>query len=119
LSVSKNSSRPVVCSSVIVCAIFADAWQRQPLFRRQPGDAASLVNHGLGRVAVRADLEGILALQLQQGADVGQDGGNLGFIHRNYLTTEDTKNTEYFSPGMAESHRFTTRPRLWDTNHQR
>ena len=33
-------------------------------------------------------------MAFQQGADVRQDGGDLGFVHGKELTTEDTENTE-------------------------
>jgi hypothetical protein len=43
---------------------------------------------------VGAGLEGILALQLHQGADLGQDSGDLGLIHTGDLTTKTTNRRE-------------------------
>ena len=40
---------------------------------------------------VGAGLEGILPLQLQQGADLGQNGGNLGFVHREKENTKERR----------------------------
>ncbi len=48
----------------------------QPLRRRQVGDALGGVRDGLRRVAVRADLERVLALDFEQVADLGEHAGD-------------------------------------------
>src|SRR5258708_882027 len=47
----------------------------EPSGRGQTGDGAGLVGHGLGSVPVRADLEGVLSLDLEEVADLGQHAG--------------------------------------------
>jgi hypothetical protein len=56
--------------------VFADARQRQPLRRTQAGDAKRLVRDGFARVAIRADLERVLPLDLEEIADLSEDACN-------------------------------------------
>ncbi len=51
----------------------ADAGNREPLCGREVRDALGRVGDGLRGVAIRADLEGILALDLEEVADLGED----------------------------------------------
>ena len=55
--------------------------QRQPLGRRQPGHAPRLVDDRLGRVPVRADLERVLAFDLEEVADLGEDARYGEIVH--------------------------------------
>jgi hypothetical protein len=61
--------------------ILADARERQALVRRQPGDAPRFVNHGFGRVAVGADLEGVVAFDLEKVADLRQHARDCEIVH--------------------------------------
>ena len=56
--------------------VLADAGDREPLRRGQVGEALGGVGDGLGGVAVRADLERVLALDLEKIADLGEDAGD-------------------------------------------
>ena len=52
--------------------VLADAGNREPCRGRQVGDPLGGVGDGLRGVAIRADLERILALDLEQVADFGE-----------------------------------------------
>jgi hypothetical protein len=61
--------------------VFTDARQREPLGRRQAGDAVRLVRDRLARVAIRADLERVLSLDLEEIANLGQHARDRQVFH--------------------------------------
>ena len=62
--------------------IFPDAGDAEPFRRGEGGDALREVRDRLRGVAVRADLERVLALDFEQIADLGEDAGDGEVVHR-------------------------------------
>ena len=56
--------------------ILADSRDREPIGRRKVGDTLSCVRDRFRHVAVCADLERVLALDLEQIADLGEHTGD-------------------------------------------
>ncbi len=70
----------------------------------QVGDALGAVRDGLGRVAIRADLERVLALDLEQVADLGEDAGDGEVVHERAqaVTRVSTRRPSRFDAEIEE-----------------
>jgi len=61
--------------------ILADAGKLVQAVGRQVGHALGAVSHRVGRRAIGADAEGVLALDLEQVRDLLEDPGDGGVLH--------------------------------------
>ena len=62
--------------------VLADAGQGQPIRRRERGDAVGMVRDRFRGVAIRADLERVLVLDLEQVADFRQHACDCEVVHQ-------------------------------------